>query len=197
MGRTIDDNLLVSVVQWTGHLPSKQEDVGSSPAGGAREVPDGPGLASVAQWTEQAATNRLVAGSSPAGGATSRSSVARTAAPLKKENEMNICEVCGRQYDYKKSSGHTRKKCNSCMANGSRDLRRERAVEYLGGRCSRCGYDTCKEALDFHHTRDKKFSISGNETRAWKELVVGLDKCALLCANCHRELRASVWTIGP
>jgi hypothetical protein len=32
----MSDDLFVSVVQWTGHLPSKQEDVGSSPAGGAK-----------------------------------------------------------------------------------------------------------------------------------------------------------------
>jgi len=72
---------------------------------------------------------------------------------------------------------------------------REMAIEYKGGACERCGYDSCAEALDFHHTNssDKDFSISSKGyTRSWKRVKEELDKCLLLCANCHRELHARV-----
>jgi hypothetical protein len=71
---------------------------------------------------------------------------------------------------------------------------RRRAIEYLGGKCQRCGYAECPEALDFHH-RDaarKDFGISSRGyTRSWDRVRAELDKCDLLCANCHREIHAS------
>lgn len=56
--------------------------------------------------------------------------------------------------------------------------------------CAICGYDKCDAALDFHHTnpQDKKFSITRNSTRSNKSIVKELNKCILLCSNCHREI---------
>lgn len=64
--------------------------------------------------------------------------------------------------------------------------------EYLGGKCSRCGYDKCLAALDFHHKdpSQKSFNV-GSVVRAFEKVKPELDKCELLCANCHRELHAS------
>lgn len=64
-------------------------------------------------------------------------------------------------------------------------------VAYKGGRCERCGYNRYVGALDFHH-RDpatKSFSLSASKmTRRSLEVIrAELDKCDLLCANCHRE----------
>ncbi|MBP7216914.1 MAG: hypothetical protein KBA46_06495 [Candidatus Omnitrophica bacterium] len=70
---------------------------------------------------------------------------------------------------------------------------RQMAVEYKGGRCGMCGYDRCIEALEFHHTDSsgKDFSISEKGyTRSWERVREELDKCMILCANCHRELHA-------
>lgn len=72
------------------------------------------------------------------------------------------------------------------------DARRKlkaRAIEYKGGKCERCGYNRCHEALEFHH-RDpaaKSFSISTGIYRRWDTLRRELDKCMMICANCHRE----------
>lgn len=67
---------------------------------------------------------------------------------------------------------------------------REMAVAYLGGKCSHCGYDKCIGALDIHHLdpNEKEFSISvdGN-TRSLERVKREIDKCVLVCANCHRE----------
>jgi 5-methylcytosine-specific restriction endonuclease McrA len=70
---------------------------------------------------------------------------------------------------------------------------REMALAYKGGKCERCGYDRCSEALEFHHlsSDDKDFGISANgHSRSWERTKKELDKCILLCANCHREIHS-------
>jgi predicted HNH restriction endonuclease len=75
-----------------------------------------------------------------------------------------------------------------------RDLR-AKAIELKGGRCEICGYSRCPDALEFHHLDDAKkdFGISAKGyTRSWEKVKNELNKCQLLCANCHRELHASL-----
>jgi hypothetical protein len=60
-----------------------------------------------------------------------------------------------------------------------------------GGKCQVCGYCKCLQALEFHH-RDsltKKFKLSGiNLTKyTWAEILIEVEKCDLLCSNCHAE----------
>ena len=72
---------------------------------------------------------------------------------------------------------------------------RQMAIEYKGGQCESCGYNCCTDALEFHHTNSsgKDFSISDKGyTRSWNKVKEELDKCMLLCANCHRELHAKL-----
>lgn len=67
------------------------------------------------------------------------------------------------------------------------------AIEYKGGKCIFCGYDKCNDALDFHHldSKEKEFGLSVRGlTRSWEKIKEELDKCILVCANCHRELHA-------
>jgi len=72
---------------------------------------------------------------------------------------------------------------------------RQMAINYKGGRCKLCGYDNCHEALEFHHLEKsgKDFGISDRGyTRSWKKIKEELDKCILLCANCHREVHSGL-----
>ena len=69
-------------------------------------------------------------------------------------------------------------------------------VEYLGGKCSICGYNKEISALDCHHNdgKEKEFSICNRRSSNINTLKSELDKCILLCSNCHRERHAN--TIG-
>jgi 5-methylcytosine-specific restriction endonuclease McrA len=69
------------------------------------------------------------------------------------------------------------------------------AVEYKGNKCFFCGYSNYIGALDFHHINpnEKNFGLSVRGlTRSWKKVKQELDKCILVCANCHRELHAGI-----
>ena len=63
------------------------------------------------------------------------------------------------------------------------------AVNYLGNKCSKCGITYPHYVYDFHHKnpKEKEFAISLILYYSEESLKKELDKCALLCANCHRE----------
>lgn len=69
------------------------------------------------------------------------------------------------------------------------DLRKKELINLKGGGCSKCGYNKNYAALDFHHLRDKEFPLDSRNigNRSLPSLLKELDKCILLCANCHRE----------
>jgi len=74
-----------------------------------------------------------------------------------------------------------------------RNKLRTMAREYKGGKCFLCGYKKCKDALEFHHIdiKGKDFSISKDgTTRSWERIKNEIEKCILVCANCHRELHS-------
>ncbi|MBP6974789.1 MAG: hypothetical protein KBB54_02490 [Candidatus Pacebacteria bacterium] len=68
---------------------------------------------------------------------------------------------------------------------------KDMAIEYGGGNCQVCGYDRCKRALSFHHKEpsQKDFGLSSRGlTRSWEKTKTEIDKCILVCANCHMEI---------
>jgi len=68
-------------------------------------------------------------------------------------------------------------------------------VEYKGGKCELCGYNKSLAALEFHHKDPSKkdFTISHAKQRAFNEkMKKELDKCLLVCANCHRETHEKI-----
>jgi len=68
------------------------------------------------------------------------------------------------------------------------------AIEYKGGKCQICGYKKFQGALDLHHMNGvKEFGIADKGyTRSWKKVKAELDKCILVCANCHREIEGGI-----
>ena len=110
------------------------------------------------------------------------------------------CKTCSRVYLYNPQhrQGHNRTQCNSCVVNLRRIISKEQAVAYKGGKCIKCGYSKCLRVLSFHH-RDKStktFTISSNRFKSCTLLYKELDKCDLLCLNCHMELEDSLNSLG-
>lgn len=84
---------------------------------------------------------------------------------------------------------------------GNPTLRRRKlkakAISFKGGKCLLCGYDRCNAALEFHHLDKtaKGFGLSkGGRIRSWESIMKELDKCILVCSNCHRELETGLRT---
>jgi len=53
--------------------------------------------------------------------------------------------------------------------------------------CAMCGFAGHPAALDFNHVQgDKLFSVSQDPKVALHKLLAEIEKCEILCANCHR-----------
>jgi predicted transcriptional regulator len=61
-------------------------------------------------------------------------------------------------------------------------------INYLGGKCSKCGVNN-PHLLQFHHTNpiEKDCKISDLISYSWDKILNELNKCILLCCNCHQE----------
>lgn len=70
-----------------------------------------------------------------------------------------------------------------------RRRQKEKLVEYKGGKCEKCGYNKSIQALQFHHLNpeEKDFSISG-KSYSFERMKKEVDKCIMVCANCHIEI---------
>lgn len=83
--------------------------------------------------------------------------------------------------------------CKSCSLDETRERQiryKTRCLEYKGGKCQQCGYKKCFSALEFHHKNpdEKDFSIAHTRYTVFNDITKReLDKCILLCSNCHRE----------
>ena len=84
--------------------------------------------------------------------------------------------------------------CKPCT-NSERLVRirrfKEKCVEYKGGECEICGYNKYIGALEFHHKdpSEKDLQISKVRGGTFNEKIKKeLDKCQILCSNCHREI---------
>ena len=63
-------------------------------------------------------------------------------------------------------------------------IRREKAINELGGKCVECG---SVERLNFHHLKDKKFAIANGSYFSEGRWQEELKKCILLCKDCHMD----------
>ena len=70
---------------------------------------------------------------------------------------------------------------------------KKKLIEYKGGKCELCGYNKCDSALQFHHKdpTEKDFSISGRSL-SFDRLKEEVDKCMLVCSNCHAEIHEKI-----
>ena len=72
---------------------------------------------------------------------------------------------------------------------------KKQMVEYKGGSCVICGYNNYMGALEFHHLnpKEKDFNLAHMKKYTFDEKIKNeLDKCVLVCSNCHREVHANI-----
>lgn len=87
--------------------------------------------------------------------------------------------------------------CNNKICVTRVQLVKEKMVNYKGGKCERCGLELDRKyygVFEFHHldsnTKDPNFIKI--KYQKWSVIEKELDKCKLLCANCHRIVHADL-----
>lgn len=104
----------------------------------------------------------------------------------------SVCPKCKKKFPIKEMyKGHSY--CKPCLKKHSTEWARKvklECIEYKGGKCIKCNYDKCPASFDFHHRDPTKKDMNINAFRCAfnDEIKKELDKCDLLCSNCHREL---------
>jgi len=80
------------------------------------------------------------------------------------------------------------------MVNFRRFKIKDKIIEIAGGKCCVCGYNKSKEALTFHHLdpSSKQFEISGSHSKSMASILKEVEKCAMLCFNCHMEVHSGI-----
>ena len=107
-----------------------------------------------------------------------------------------------KQKEYQQKHHQRTKKKKRKQQNQLKDKRQHFVLEEMqrrGGKCAKCGFSDIR-ALDWHHLdpNEKVNSISEmvRDRVSMDKLQAELDKCELICANCHRieEERLGNWT---
>ncbi len=112
------------------------------------------------------------------------------------QRDSHVCKLC-EETDlsafYVTKDGYLKNICRKCdtkrVAERSRKIKKQ-SVDYKGGKCEMCGYYKCLGSLEFHHldpsTKDPNWNVV--RRRSFDKIKKELDKCILLCRNCHGEL---------
>lgn len=75
--------------------------------------------------------------------------------------------------------------------------KKQTIVDLFGGECCICGYNKCLSALEFHHLeKNEKEEEPAYIIMRWsfKRSKKELEKCILVCSNCHREIHAEEYS---
>lgn len=111
-----------------------------------------------------------------------------------KGEKPHLCYLCG-ETDPNKFYGKRKNICGRCHNQEVKKYykaKREKWLDYLGGKCVVCGYDTYPCSLATHHLDPDKKDPNFNTARHWsfEKIKKELDKCVLACHNCHAAIHA-------
>jgi transposase len=110
------------------------------------------------------------------------------------------CRKHGHTAFYARPEGGFR--CGRCSSEAVSKRRRSlkrKLVEEAGGRCALCGFDGHPAALQFHHLdpATKSFHLSeGGLSRGIAQSRAEMEKCVLLCANCHAQVEVGAKSVA-
>ena len=144
--------------------------------------------------------------------------LSKTTARALKEQGLKYCPGCDQalafgEFGRKQSSGDGMndycRACTRAIANDQNHKHGERKahqrkgfkrelVAMLGGECVRCGYKEFISGLDFHHVneneKERNLATNLQKSEQGKQVILQeVDKCALLCRNCHSAYHAGEW----
>ena len=127
---------------------------------------------------------------------------------LDRNSGNKICNSCNRLLSLSEfySNGRTsmglikyKPTCSRCENSARKSNFESLIATYLGTKnqkyeCTKCRYTGIFGSLDFHHRnpKEKDFNIGDNNSsisveRFMSSIVPELEKCDLLCPNCHRQ----------
>lgn len=119
-----------------------------------------------------------------------------------RDRSSKVCPRCKRQllaeaFYNRRDGKNLSPYCKACTSDQTIERMRrfkEQCVAYKGGKCFRCGYERCIDALEFHHInpKEKDLQLSAGKGYRFDRAKPELDKCSLACANCHREIHAEM-----
>ena len=105
--------------------------------------------------------------------------------------KSHYCRDCG-ENDATQFYGNMKQRCKKCHNRAGYIASKEKMLEYAASRgpiaCTRCGYNKSFAALDWHHRDPNIKDPQWNKGWNYERLKTELDKCDLVCSNCHREL---------
>tara|TARA_Y100000034_G_C6879831_1_gene402961 strand:+ start:1127 stop:1789 length:663 start_codon:yes stop_codon:yes gene_type:complete len=114
------------------------------------------------------------------------------------------CSHCGREkklsdFYCQRTENRYSSWCRECIYTKQKQRWRDRkrkVVELFGGKCSICGYKKNFGALDFHHLdpSKKEYGWGKLKEKSWNKIIVELQKCILVCRNCHAEIHWPEWS---
>lgn len=103
--------------------------------------------------------------------------------------ERCMCVRCGVQLEKTNDNKCPSAYCKKCNFNQKKKHRekKQQIVDYKGGKCVKCNYDKNICALDLHHRDPKIKDENWTKIRYYsvEKLKDELDKCDLVCKNCH------------
>lgn len=116
------------------------------------------------------------------------------------------CEYCGNKFTPKTKNAKGRKVCYECnpyiakdtpneYKSKMRELNWNKLKKDLGFKgCAICGYNKYIGALDFHHLNpdEKEYAPAAIMHHQYQKVKAEIEKCIVLCSNCHREVHAGI-----
>lgn len=109
-------------------------------------------------------------------------------------SEIRVCKICEKEKplaEFIQSRGIKQRRCKECIyARGTQYKQKNKlkAIAYKGGKCVDCGYVGNPAVYEFHHLDESGKDREPNQLMGckWENITKEIDKCVLLCANCHR-----------
>lgn len=116
------------------------------------------------------------------------------------KTSSKVCPLC-QERKLKKEFGR-RSYCYTCHSEKCKEYAKAKQIWLneiqLTRGCLHCSYNTCAYAMDFHHINPevKSFNLGRGRYVSWDRLRKEVEKCVVLCARCHRELHAGLWSLS-